>query len=195
MTETLRHDVLSTSGQIELRRYPPHLVAEVDVDAESVRSAAEVGFAPLADYIFGNNISRERIAMTAPVTAEASGEQIAMTAPVTSSSSDDGRFIVRFSMPHEWTLATLPEPANDRVRVVQVDEQLVLARRFRGASDQARIDSGGDELVTYAAEHELDLEGSPVWAGYSAPYVPTPLRRWEVLLSVSASTDGAEVTR
>ena len=73
MTETLDHEVLVTAGPIELRRYAPHLVAEVEVAADSVRAAAEVGFAPLADYIFGNNVPRERIAMTAPVTAEASG--------------------------------------------------------------------------------------------------------------------------
>ena len=123
--------------------------------------------------------------MTAPVTAEASGEQIAMTAPVTSSSSGAGTFIVRFSMPRESTFETLPEPGNDRVRVVQIDEHLVLARLFRGASDPTRIDTGGAELLDYAAEHQLDVEGPPVWAGYSAPYVPTPLRRWEVLVRVA----------
>ena len=185
MTESLDHEVLSTAGPIELRRYAPHLVAEVEVRAASVRAAAEVGFSPLADYIFGNNVPRERIAMTAPVTAEAAGEQIAMTAPVTSSSMGDGAFVVRFSMPPASTLAMLPEPVNERVRIVQIDERLVLARCFRGASDPTRIDTGGDELVAYAAEHDLEVEGSPVWAGYSAPSVPTPLRRWEVLLSVS----------
>jgi len=185
MTEALDHEVLVVAGPIEMRRYAPHLVAEVEVAAESVRAAAEVGFAPLADYIFGNNIPRERIAMTAPVTAEASGEQIAMTAPVTSSSTGAGTFTVRFSMPRECTLETLPTPANELVRVVQVDEHLALARLFRGASDPVRIDLGGAELFAYAAEHDLGVEGPPVWAGYSAPYVPTPLRRWEVLLRVA----------
>ena len=108
-----------------------------------------------------------------------------MTAPVTSSSSGAGTFIVRFSMPRESAFETLPTPVNDRVRVVQVDEHLVLARRFRGASDPARIDAGGVELLAYAAEQHLDVEGPPVWAGYSAPYVPPPLRRWEVLLRVA----------
>ncbi len=184
MTETLDHEVLSSSGPIELRRYAPHLVAEVEVAAPSVRAAAEVGFAPLADYIFGNNVPRQQIAMTAPVTAEAAGEQIAMTTPVTSAATDAGTFVVRFSMPRSWTLATLPEPVDERVRIVQVDERLVLARCFRGASDPTRIATGGDELVAYTAEHDLEVEGSPVWAGYSAPSVPTPLRRWEVLLRV-----------
>lgn len=185
MTESLDHEVLATSGSIELRRYAPHLVAEVEVAAPSVRAAAEVGFRPLADYIFGGNVPRQQIAMTAPVTAEASGEQIAMTAPVTSAATDAGTFVVRFSMPRGSTLATLPEPADERVRIVQVDEQLVLARCFRGASDPEKIDAGGEELVAYAAQHDLEIEGSPVWAGYSAPSVPMPLRRWEVLQRVS----------
>ena len=32
----------------------------------------------------------------------------------------------------------------------------------------------------------MKIDGQPTWAGYSAPYVPVPFRKWEMLLKVSA---------
>jgi hypothetical protein len=79
--EVLRHD-----GPFELRRYHGYITADVRVPASGYGQAANAGFNPLADYIFGNNRESGRIAMTAPVSAgRASGRTIAMTAPVTTS--------------------------------------------------------------------------------------------------------------
>jgi hypothetical protein len=51
----------------------------------SLTQAPGQAFGVLAGYIFGDNVSRDEIAMTAPVTSRViEGEKIAMTAPVTS---------------------------------------------------------------------------------------------------------------
>lgn len=190
MTDTLEYRIIEldstveTGGNIELREYSPHLVAEVDVEADGLREAAERGFRPLADYIFGNNRPKDEIAMTTPVTARAAGQKITMTSPVTSSVDADGSYTVRFSMPSKWTMDTLPRPNNDRIRLLEVPAQQVLARRFRGRSDSNRMASGARELLAFAEENDLVAEGEPTWAGYSAPYVPVPLRTWEMLMVV-----------
>ncbi|MDH5522035.1 MAG: heme-binding protein [Acidimicrobiia bacterium] len=186
MTETLSYRVLDSSDSIELREYAPHIVAEVSVEATGVRQAAEKGFRPLADYIFGNNLPREKIAMTTPVTSTAEGEKIAMTAPVTSTGATDGLYRVRFSMPKEWTMQTLPKPANPDVELVEIDAQLVLAATFRGRDDVKRVAEAAQRLLDHAAERDMKIDGQPTWAGYSAPYVPVPIRKWEMLLKVSA---------
>ncbi|MDH3298896.1 MAG: heme-binding protein [Acidimicrobiia bacterium] len=187
MTETLSYRVIDSSDSIELREYAPHIVAELSVEAAGVRQAAEKGFRPLANYIFGNNLPREKIAMTTPVTAsaEGEGERIAMTAPVTSTGVADGRYRVRFSMPAEYTMQTLPKPANPDVHLVEVEAQLVLAATFRGRDDHKRVAAGAQRLLDRATELDMKIVGQPTWAGYSAPYVPVPLRKWEMLVTVS----------
>ncbi len=185
MTETLKYEVGSVHGKIERRTYSPYVVAEVEVQADGARHAAEIGFRPLAAYIFGKNVPHQRIDMTTPVTAQSSGEKIAMTSPVTASARADGAYAVRFSMPSKWTMETLPQPESPRVRLIPVAEQEVLAMKFRGRSDSDRIASASEELVGFAADHGLKIEGEPMWAGYSAPYIPVPLRRWEMLLKLT----------
>ena len=112
--EEPRYQLLEQDERFELRRYAPRIVAEVEVSGE-FEEAGNTAFRPLADYIFGNNIAEQKIAMTAPVTQEPpAGQKIAMTAPVTQQASDD-RHLVRFAMPAAFTMETLPKPRNQRV--------------------------------------------------------------------------------
>lgn len=188
MTESLHFRTVESNAKIELREYAPYLTAEVDVEAENHMEAANRGFRPLANYIFGGNVPKQKIAMTAPVVAVATVEAIDMTTPVTASSAVDGTYTVRFSMPSGWTMETLPRPINERVRLLENPAQLMLAIRYRGRSDAERIAVGCRELLSYAAEHGLVPQSEPMWAGYSAPYVPVPLRKWEMLLAVGRLT-------
>ena len=82
MTEQQPYEVVDRRDGFELRRYPAHLVAEIEVDG-SFDEAPNRAFRPLAGFINGANRTRRQIAMTAPVTQQEAGpEKIAMTAPV-----------------------------------------------------------------------------------------------------------------
>lgn len=105
----------------------------------------------------------------APVTASPALESIDMTTPVTSVPGGNGTYTVSFSMPSGWIMDTLPQPNDDRVRLVENPARLVLANRFRGRSDAKRIAMGSKELLLYAADNSLVTLGEPIWAGYSAP--------------------------
>jgi hypothetical protein len=54
--------------------------------------------------------------MTAPVAQEPASEKIAMTAPVTQTQTA-GEWVVLFTMPSAYSLETLPEPNDARVRL------------------------------------------------------------------------------
>ena len=130
-TETPDYVVVrELAAKVELRDYPPLLFAEVDVRGDR-NEAANAAFRILAAYIFGDNRARDEIAMTAPVT-QARSEKIAMTAPVTQSPTDDGRWTVRFGMPAKYTRETLPEPTDDRIRIVEDPARRIAAIRFSG---------------------------------------------------------------
>ena len=112
--EEPRYEVLAKDGPFELRQYAPTIVAEVTVPGDR-DAAVNAGFKALAGYIFGANVPKQKIEMTAPVTQEP-GEKIAMTAPVTQQAKG-GEWIVRFVMPSSWTMKTLPKPVDPRVRL------------------------------------------------------------------------------
>ena len=64
--EEPEYEVVKTYPEFELRRYAPFLVAETEVsgDFDEVGNQA---FRILAAYIFGENESRAKMEMTAPV--------------------------------------------------------------------------------------------------------------------------------
>lgn len=181
MTETLKYEVIDRQADIEIRRYAAYIKAEVTVDGKNYRNAAERGFSALADFIFGNNTSRENISMTSPVQAR-SAEKIAMTSPVTVTGS--GQYIVAFIMPAAYTMDTLPVPNNQRVRLTQIPEHTAAVIRFNGYFNQGKIDKNKEKLNLWLAEQEQEAEGDFIVSGYNPPWVPGFLARNEVMITI-----------
>jgi hypothetical protein len=116
-------------NKIEIRHYPAYIQAEVAIDEKQYLSAIEKGFDVLAGYIFGNNVSKQKIDMTSPVQASQS-EKIAMTTPVTA--IGESSFTVAFIMPSAYTLETLPQPKDSRVHFRRIPARSLAAIRFSG---------------------------------------------------------------
>jgi hypothetical protein len=187
-TEMPAFTVIAEDGAAEIRAYAPMIVAEVTVEAPSVAEAANAGFRPLANYIFGGNAPRQKIAMTSPVTAAPKGQKIAMTAPVTAAeSSAAGAYVVRFIMPAEWTMDTLPSPANPDVRLVPVPGRTLAAYRYTGSDSEKKREKAEAALRAFAEAGGYTVTGEPEWAGYDAPFVPFFLRRYEIMLPVESA--------
>lgn len=179
-----KYEVLASENGVELREYAPYLVAEVTVEASSRDAASSMGFRPLAGYIFGGNTSRDEIAMTAPVTTQASGTEIAMTAPVTTEGTDEGRYTVHFTMPRKWTMETLPVPNDPNVTLKEVPAEKRIAYRFIGAKSQDSIDQADAAILAYASRENMAVSTTPMIAGYDGPRTPASKRRWEVMRGV-----------
>src|SRR4030042_2787698 len=114
--EAPEYETVYEDRKFEIREYEDYVLAEVEIDGDFV-VALQKGFRVLAGYIFGGNVSRDRIDMTVPVTEQAvSGEKIDMTAPVISSSIDEGKkYRIAFTMPSKYTLENLPESADKTI--------------------------------------------------------------------------------
>jgi effector-binding domain-containing protein len=181
-TEEPAHAVLLKSGAFEIRQYEPMIVAEVEITGD-MRRAGNSGFRPLADFIFGNNTSRSKIDMTAPVTRVKS-EKIEMTAPVTRSVAGDDVWTVSFVMPSKWTMDTLPVPNNQDVSIKEVPGELMATVRFSGIGRERVFAQKETALQDWLAEQGYEMIGAPRYAGYDAPYVPGPMRRNEVMIPV-----------
>jgi len=76
-----RYEILTTNDKIEIRQYPPMVVAQTAVNADYKNSSRQ-GFNRLASYIFGNNKSEQKMTMTAPVFQKQEAAIMDMTVPV-----------------------------------------------------------------------------------------------------------------
>jgi hypothetical protein len=177
------YKITMTDGAIEIRSYGPMIAAEAEVKGER-KAAISEGFRLIAAYIFGANAPNAKIAMTAPVQQQSS-QKIAMTAPVTQQTAGDS-WTVRFIMPSNWTLETLPAPKDTRVTLKPVAAKRMLAIRFSGTANDELIRTKTDELSRYAAAKKLATVGKPLLAFYNPPWTLPFLRRNEVMLELAA---------
>jgi len=175
------YTVVRSFEDVEVRDYPPMIVAEVGVSGER-KEAINAGFRQIADYIFGNNSPARKIPMTAPVTQQA-GEKVAMTAPV-SQQAAGGIWKVRFVMPSGYTLETLPTPNNAAVKLIAVPAERFAAIRFSGLAGGETIARYKQRLFDRLAEQALKSEGEAVMAFYNPPWTLPFLRRNEILVKI-----------
>ena len=183
--------VLEKDGTFELREYAPYLVAQTRVEAD-FEDAGGVAFQRLFRYISGNNAAQQKIAMTAPVTQSRS-EKIAMTVPV-SQVADGHAFLVAFTLPSTYTLATAPKPLDASIQIREVPAQLIACWRYSGRWTAANYRENETLLRERIKTRGLAVRGDPVLARYNPPFTPWFLRRNEVLIPVAGfypiSTDG-----
>lgn len=186
MVEHPKYLVEATYGDVELRVYAPQIVARVSVEGDRGEAIGS-GFRVLADYIFGNTASAEKIAMTAPVTQQRGGAKIAMTAPVLQQpqSADTQKWTVSFVMPAEYTLDTLPKPNNPDVEILAMPSRRVAALRFSGMYGDDKLAAKTAELMTVVTDKKLMPMGQPVYAFYNPPWTLPFLRRNEVMIEVA----------
>jgi len=181
MTETPKYSVIKKQNEIEIRHYSAYIQAEVVIDEKQYKSAIEKGFNVLAGYIFGNNVSKQKLEMTSPVQASQS-EKIAMTTPVTV--TGESSFTVAFIMPSAYTLETLPQPKDSRIHFRLIPARSLAAIRFSGFFRQDTIHKNKQRLSQWLQAQGLESEGDFIVAGYNPPWVPGFLARNEVLIQI-----------
>lgn len=185
--EEPRYEVLHRYAGLEVRGYAASVVAETRVKG-AYRESLNQGFRTLARYIFGGNLGAREIAMTAPVNLQQAaqpGAKIAMTAPVGHARADDG-WVITFTMPASYTLASLPRPIDPQVSLHEVPAHKVAALRFSGWVSEELAERKKQELLAQLRQEQLVPAGEPVLAQYDPPWVLPFLRRNEVLIDLAA---------
>ena len=173
---------IEQQGEFELREYSPYLLAETAVNADFME-AGNVAFGRLFRYISGANVSQRKLAMTAPVT-QSPGEKISMTAPVQQVRQGQ-QFRVGFIVPSEYTLETVPQPSDPRVKIRQVEGGLVAVWRYSGRWTEANFREHEGLLRAELARRGLFARGEAGIARYNSPFALPMFRRNEVQVPVS----------
>ena len=180
--EQARYDVIETHGAIEIRDYAPMIVAEVSVPGDRAK-AIRAGFRLIADYIFGNNIQSQEVAMTAPVIQQP-GEKNAMTAPVIQQGGE-GLWVVRFVMPSAYTMQTLPKPNNSEVILKEIAGKRFVVIRFSGLARANSLAAHTKDLEAFIMENNLQPVSEPIYAFFNPPWTLPFLRRNEVMIEIN----------
>lgn len=182
MTEQQRYDVVSTAPGFEVRRYPAHVVAEIEVEG-SFESAGNQAFRPLVSYISGQNDASRGFAMTAPVIQRGQDEiPLDSGAATTTTEVTPGKYVVSFVMPGDATIEQMPTPRDARVALRAVPEQLAAAARFSGRWSSSTYRLQVTRLLRSLEEAGLEVGGSPRFARFDPPWMPWFRRRNEVVV-------------
>ena len=156
--EKAKYTVLEKEDDFELRQYEPQIVAETFVEGD-LEDVGNDGFRRLYAYISGENTKKQSISMTAPVGQEAGSEKIAMTAPV-SQEKKDNQWRITFLMPAEYTLETLPEPIDERVKLAQEPGRLMAAVKYSGTWSKEGYEENKALLEEYIRRRGLTKAGA-----------------------------------
>ena len=185
MTEQQQYELVQRNPAFELRRYPPHVVAEVAVRG-TFEGAGNRAFRVLFGYISGQNESARSVAMTAPVVQEQASARIAMTAPVVQEDGTrTGRHVVAFVMPSGFTRDTLPSPSDPRITVREIPAQVAAAASFSGRWSEHLYRDRLEALRGALVRAGLTATGAPRFARFDPPWTPWFLRRNEVVVPVA----------
>lgn len=200
-TEEPSYDVVEQLGEVEIRSYGAVVFAETEVEG-TFAEVSNAAFRRLAGYIFGGNrapgasAQKMRIDMTAPVGMRPAGNaKIAMTSPVgmrpatpsggaASGAAGAERWVMSFTMPSAWTLATLPEPVDPRVILREAPPRQVAVLRFSGLWSDARFAEQERLLRAQLATSGWQVIGPAESLRYDPPWTLWFLRRNEVALPV-----------
>jgi effector-binding domain-containing protein len=185
--EEAKYKIVEKDNRFEIRDYAPHILAETFVEGD-LEEAGNKAFNRLFRYISGNNRSRIKVAMTAPVSQQPMGEKIKMTAPVGQRRVQE-KWAVSFMMPASYTLKTLPEPEDPNITLRQVPARRMAAVRYSGFWSEKRYLRYKLELEFWIKEKGLTIVGDPIWARYNPPFTPWLLRRNEILIPIYKDLD------
>lgn len=168
----------------EIRKYDSYIVAKTTIKG-SFEETQSKGFKILAGYVFGDNTSKKKIAMTAPVVQKAESEKIAMTAPVVMKASDNQSWTMTFSMPSAYTIETLPVPTDSRIVIEKVEARYVAAITFTGFWGEEKNAKKTQELQEWLKSYpSYQSVSGGMFAGYNPPWTLPFMRRNEMLIEL-----------
>lgn len=169
---------------IEIRTYDRMVLVSTPMDGESRNGA----FRRLFNYISGENVAAQDIAMTAPVFMDdrEQGVEIPMTAPVFMDAKENkgSSPMMSFVMPASFTLQTTPKPTNPDVKVEEIKDYRVAVITFNGRLNESNTTKHRAILEQWITEQGHKTTGPAKTAGYNPPMTLPHLRRNEVLIPV-----------
>lgn len=153
-TEKQQYRVVKKESDFEIRFYPPATFATIRSAAKNYRELSGSGFRKIAGYIFGNNETSAKIAMTSPVHMDINETESSMS----------------FVMPSEYDIKSLPRPNDSKVVIHESPSEYAAAIEFGGFANDETISKYAAQLKTLLEEKGIKPTGHYRYLGYNPPY-------------------------
>jgi hypothetical protein len=167
--EKQAYQVVKKEKEFEIRYYPAATMATIRSAARSYRELSGNGFR-IAGYIFGNNESSAKIAMTSPVHMDISDKGSSMS----------------FVMPSQYDIRDLPKPNDAQVELHTSPAEYAAAIEFGGYANDATISKYAEQLKRSLEEKGIKPLGNFRYLGYNPPYQLVG-RKNEVIVAIEWS--------
>ena len=157
--ETQKYEVVKQIENIEIRFYPPSLMAKVSSGG---------GFMKLFQYISGKNAKNEKMAMTTPVH---------MT-------NENNKSTMEFVLPSKYSLDNIATPNDKNIKIYNSKPGYYAAITYGGYSNSEKVKKNHSTVLNkLKAEDFKTLNDKPIILSYNSPYKFFS-RRNEVLVEV-----------
>jgi len=170
-TPELAFDLVSRTGDFELRRYPTCVEACTQIDDLALAPALDHGYGRLASYICGANRSDEVIERMMPLLA----------------TMQEGVYTVSFAMPPGRALEELPHPEHPGVELRKVAAREIVALRYRGAIAPDNLAAHQAMLLQQLQEAGRAARGGVTFASFQSLTTLPILRRNELWIEVAGT--------
>ncbi len=165
--EQPEYETLVDDGDFEIRQYQHIRIADVTVGGDQVQALRE-GFKILAKYISGENSFSKKIPMMSPVFQTSFG----------------AKWQTSFILPKGFDNENLPLPLDKKIRLGSFPKRKMIAYIFSGNVDEINLDDHYQILKKYLNEKNIITSGNPLYAFYNPPWIPSFMKRNEILLEV-----------
>ena len=147
------YKIVKSFSKFEIRNYEATLFTSVKLTTNNYKEASGKGFSILAGYIFGGNETKEKIAMTSPV-----------------SMSLEDTMTMMFMVPKKFSKENLPKPNQSSIEFREEPSKTMAAITFGGWANSNKIEAYKNKLKTALEEEGISYSNKFYFFGYNPPF-------------------------
>lgn len=109
-----------------------------------------------------------------------------MTTPVMQEAVENqNEWRVRFVMPSEYTLTSLPVPNDNHIKFIEISAYRTAVIQFTGFNTDRNLNDHLKVLMDWLTTNKLIPLGQPTYAFYNPPWTLPFLKRNEIMIKIS----------
>ena len=173
-------------GDVEIRRYAPYLVAEMQQPGPLGRARDEA-MSVLSDYAAGDNELRRKVVFMSPmIVSRVAGAKDYWGREARADGPAENRYTVQAVLGVGGDASGLPPPNDARLRLRAIPAATLAVIRFKGQASERDVEAQLTRLTAILSEAKAAWVGEPLLCTYDRPLTPGFMRRNELWLRVQS---------